>query len=623
MSKSAIELSLAIDTVNTFPELLYRLSKKTNVVREHRNRFRHIGKLDTLTFNNLQPIVDDTPEGVAGLPKVSSGSYAIQDTMQHSDVHWYLVYQSPTKPTEDTPINCYLMPDKEDIPYRSASGGDVVKKCNPGTIGGRNDFPNAPYYFGVEANIVGSFNFRLGTKTVTVSLKNQYESLGIVQGAIFDTYKNEYDEPVSLKITLIAKSGEQMKVAEITTAGNYVSQVTFTQASSWVNKNGTVEYINAGATTAYLASYKTLDKTSPMLLKIIDLPYCPVQLRWSGSQIVLAEGMSVDSSNRLVLDHKMEFLRENFDSELIQEYQLSQFIGEHPENDLRELWDPKLLHSDFTTKLISYDSYQSEVRLEDISPSRINICPSVKFDYKQSSKMASDLGFKWNIEDGSYDKVSEYENVLLSTRDNEDVIFNNAYLDYIKTGYNYRKAKHITSSAAAISSAGAAIAGTWLSTKVVGAFLGTAAAGTGNFIVAAAIVSTVATAVNAIASEVNAHMDEMEKREQLKAQGTTIEGSNDLALFNWYSGNKLKYGTLGLPDSLKQKFDDLFYYCGYATNVQKQPNVNSRYWFNFLQCEAEWDEPVFRDQPNLLKWSGDFTYRLANGVTVYHNHNNV
>lgn len=620
VSENAVEFALALDSVNTFPELLGSLSEATNVVREHRSRFHAPTKLQRESLDRLRFEVDKIPEGVSNLPKEMLNSESISDTLTYS-ANWHLVYMSPDKPTSETPIECYLMPDRTDVPYAGGTGGEVTKKCNPQQIGGRNDFQFAPYYFGQETNQYGSLRFRngYGQTYQNITLGAQYETAGIVEGVIFDTYKDEYSQPVSLKIMVVARSGDAVKIVEATLGIPTVSEVIFEIASNWIRTDGVVEQLNAGSTINYLESYSHLDLTDAKILKTIDCPYCPIRLSWSGNSLNRPSGATI-KNNRILIDPTMEFGRDAFNSFMLNDMQTQAFIFQDMEHMARFIKDPKLLHSDFTTHSMNYDSFASEIKYENIEQTSNWNLPQISLDYKQSSKMASDLGFRWYTQYGAYKNTEPYDQYLLSTRNNEDIIFTNAYLEYLKNGINFYRSQRATESVSRWVGATASVAG-----AVLSAFKGGLISGAGGPLGAIAGISLAATAVattaNAITGEIQASNAEAEKRYNLKLQGASIEGATDLALFKWYSGNKLKFNTSKLPESLEEKFDDLFYYCGYATNVQKVPNTYTRYWFNFLQCEPDFDFGVYPDG-YYTKWLADFSNRLANGITVYHRHDN-
>ena len=87
-----------------------------------------------------------------------------------------------------------------------------------------------------------------------------------------------------------------------------------------------------------------------------------------------------------------------------------------------------------------------------------------------------------------------------------------------------------------------------------------------------------------------------------------------------YTHNRLSVKYYHISDALKQDFADLFYYCGYADNSQEIPNLNSRFWFNYIQCDAVLENETSNTYTEYLQ---DIKARLNIGVTVYHNHNNT
>ena len=111
----------------------------------------------------------------------------------------------------------------------------------------------------------------------------------------------------------------------------------------------------------------------------------------------------------------------------------------------------------------------------------------------------------------------------------------------------------------------------------------------------------------------------MQKLAQYKNQAATVSGSDDIDLMSHYTHNRLSVKYYHISNALKQDFADLFYYCGYADNSQEVPNLNSRFWFNYIQCDA-----VFDNEDNAIynKYIEEIKARFNIGITKYHNHNN-
>lgn len=99
-----------------------------------------------------------------------------------------------------------------------------------------------------------------------------------------------------------------------------------------------------------------------------------------------------------------------------------------------DIYEPKTLHSSFSTLKILYDSYSSEIPLETLRGSTSS--PRLSIAYKQSNAISSNLGFKWDTL-GVYGPTKEdYSHYLISSRNNESVIYTNEYLNYQRVGAN-------------------------------------------------------------------------------------------------------------------------------------------------------------------------------------------
>ena len=66
-------------------------------------------------------------------------------------------------------------------------------------------------------------------------------------------------------------------------------------------------------------------------------------------------------------------------------------------------------------------------------------------------------------------------------------------------------------------------------------------------------------------------------------------------------------------DEIKTVINNLFFYCGYATNEQKVPAVDSRIRFNFCQAEIEFKQYAFNEEI-----AEDIKNKWAEGITFLH-----
>lgn len=107
-----------------------------------------------------------------------------------------------------------------------------------------------------------------------------------------------------------------------------------------------------------------------------------------------------------------------------------------------------------------------------------------------------------------------------------------------------------------------------------------------------------------------------QKLAELQAQSASTAGSNDLNLLNYYNKNKLHEMKYELTDNMKESVYDLFYYMGYATNIQKKPDLYSRSLFNFIMINPEFDNTL--DATVNKEYIEDIKARLASGLTIWH-----
>lgn len=106
--------------------------------------------------------------------------------------------------------------------------------------------------------------------------------------------------------------------------------------------------------------------------------------------------------------------------------------------------ESKLYHSDFYTFKLVYDSFAREIPLEHIaySSEEPNL-QATSFDvyFKPTNTINSKFAFRFDfgtmVNFGTFKQTIDYENYLLINRNNEETIFSNDYLNYIRNGYNY------------------------------------------------------------------------------------------------------------------------------------------------------------------------------------------
>lgn len=392
-------------------------------------------------------------------------------------------------------------------------------------------------------------------------------------------------------------------------------------------------------TTTVLNTFKSFldtDRTDQKLIKIINLPYCPVDIEnnnllfdQTNKQLTLSiknygtaenpqwKGQFDPSfNNKITLNiNKLEDAKTSYSP-------LSPMLINAIPNvyqNRNDLYESKLYHSDFYQCKMIYDSFDYIFRLEllntkEISNETYKNTQNFSIDYSVSNSVASAFGFKF---DTYFPLKKQYQNynVMIVNRNNEMTIYNNNYLNYLRNGYNYdiknKQTRNITTGI-----------GTGLGIAQTVAGIALAASGYGSGLGAGLIVSGIATTAgsltSAITSSIQADRAAQQKLEQAKNQSASVQGSDDIGLLRWYTdGNLCKFMKYELAENTKEKIADLFYYCGYKCDYQQLPDLTSRYWFNFIQCS-----PVFKEETTspYNDYIDDIKSRYEAGITVYHHH---
>ena len=182
----------------------------------------------------------------------------------------------------------------------------------------------------------------------------------------------------------------------------------------------------------------------------------------------------------------------------------------------------------------------------------------------------------------------DYNNVLLIERNNEVPLYTNAYLNYLRTGFNFDTKQAQRKNAMNWASVGLQTVG------AVASFISSAYSGA--FGVAQGI-SLLTSATSKIMSNIESAKanDEAIKNKMLQAsmQSESVSGNDDITLFKYYTPNKAKLVYYECSENMKQTIYDLFWYFGYACNnslASEKDNGNdiwslthSRKYFNYIE----------------------------------------
>ena len=367
-----------------------------------------------------------------------------------------------------------------------------------------------------------------------------------------------------------------------------------------------------------------INRLDSKIVKLITLPYCPIKIR----QVTFNNDINIYEYDKSEVaynspDFSLQLVNLNikFKNEIItnideptKDLILMNYNFTTLNEDLRnDKYESKIYHSDFYYKKFVYDSFSYIYQYELVNFEK-SINTYFEFDFIMSSSINSRFMFYFkNYHVDSY-AVDDYNNYLIITRNNERTLYNSAYINYIKNGFNFdvknKNTQNFMNWGSFALSLGATIA-------TVASTIATSGA-TAPLLIGASV-STVGTFTNAINSTISSERNFEQKQEQLKAQSTNVINSDDFDLLNEYNKNSLLMMTYKVSERVRKLLLDLFYYYGYKCNEIKMPDLNTRKYFNFIQCEADIKEYqsilIKEEYYNLL-------VELYNkGVTLFHNYN--
>lgn len=661
VSQSTIRFILSIDSIATFWDDL-DFNAKTTILREHKDRFYQ--KQIVVTDSVLVRKIDEEPEGINPI-QVKQSELTITDANITNNLDWYLFYKTEQDASklDENPVKCYLCAS-QDLKLEQATGDTSI------ILGNLNK--NYTYFFLDADNDTGS-GFSVTTTTTSTftleEIKGIFKSKVLViryinteakwfVGSIFydgnDNYNNKENVLCEDSVELTFINGLE-KGYYYTVNKDITDYYEYRYLSTICD-----EYLTGTNGTVYIKSIKTLDKTDTTIMKIINTPYCPINMTvtnniWS-------------FPNTWEYSREQQYLKlKDLDSEFLRSirtltlpnttYTVTDFtklLGLR-NNDL----ESKIYHSDITSLSFIYDSFLKSYRREAyiINDEEPIIPPQVEIKFKQSNNIISNMLFDFTPGvNQEYKQIEAFENILPCTRNNEVTIYSSDYLNYMRTGYNFDKKSNSLALTQSIINSGIGLlstgtfAGLQLSNikkrnliatdKILSEQFGSDYLTNNkadNYILQTyknvkyeSGLNSIATnqmlglGINAAQAVINTVYQSLQQANSLKAkqanlaiQKASVSGSDDLNLMKYYSGNKLVMYEFGPIDVVKNNICDVFYYTGYAVNKQEVPNMFSRSNFNFIQCD-----PIFTTASTnkfIKPYLEDIKLRFNLGVTVYHN----
>ena len=369
--------------------------------------------------------------------------------------------------------------------------------------------------------------------------------------------------------------------------------------------------IMCGGVMQTIGSIKRVDLKLSSLVKVFRLPYMPFEVIGYGTHEVTGEYyIEVDDSvlsigdydtsltptlYALIIDDVRQTLinPSNIKDNIIllnplcnvkmNNDVIAKSLTDLRSDNINNIWEePKLYHSDFYYNKYVYDSFSKVIKNESYLNDLMTLeeyedMKEIKFI--MTSTINSNFMFEFTFLAQFNFNSEDYEKILFINRNNEMTIYNNEYLNYLKSGYNYDVKNKNRQEAMSWFTTGVG-----LTAGVLSLIFGSKTLGAG------LVASSVLSIANSINNTIQLETSLEQKLDQLKRQSTSVFGADDVDLLaNYCKENKMWVATYEVSDRMKNALSDLFYYTGYIDDVTEVPNVTTRMWFNFLQCEPHFD----------------------------------
>lgn len=606
-----LKLYLTLDTLNTLAIMQngsnnIPWSPRTHVLREHKDRF-----MLTNVTGEVFPKIDKHVEGI-------NTQKSLDTTIPHNGSRWYLIYRTEYSDaqTSNNPLRLYIISEDE-LTFKDPSAIGIV------TIN-KSAFEVDKWYICWDNDV-------------------QYTISGV-------TYSNHpmfvhRTTDNKLEIGHLISSGDTNLVRQYDTRDT--NAVIFNKCKSLslyptysplviLNRDVPTLPVNAGQVNYTLKKISQIDRTDSRLVKIVQLPYQPMQIAKEGDLYIVPNGWRLEEN---MLTTNAETLLENPIFNVVSsgytidpEYKRVDFptnLTEATSESFRSLRlgyeeEPKLFSSEFTLHKFVFDSFYYELPMEYYRVNELDVLPvgyypeQIEITFYPSINISSTYMFKIIPMYGDIRSNSDYEGFLTVKRNNEVPIFTNAYINYIRSGYNFDiKSKEMqlkaTVAETIISAIGATIS--FASSGVtgpVGVLSGVSFAG-----------NLIKSGISLGTQQASAELNMAQKIQQLQQQGSSVSGADELDLLQNYSPVLFEKIYRPIPSDLNNVINTLRL-TGYATNEYKVPNTHTRLYYNHVQCDAEFEMST---QSSKLGPNAEIYESVKNlfkeGVTFMHNPNNA
>ena len=585
--------------------------------------YNHCVAQVTYTLKAFVKKIDMKSEDIS-VPLYLQDETLLLEKQGSSNINWCLYYRSENT-NEDSPVECFLYPDVPlPIEYSAPSGtisigdlpangdwilfvtpynGDLTFEINSYQFSTRKDsFNNFEWFASMlsfDCIALRKYNGNIQVKKLTYYYDRAwygYEKFEI-------RYESTFTSSGSVEIKNPPQYVKVYKSADLPAVKPFFRNRLFNAPNTTLTFSAPVQ--------GTITDVQQIDRTDSRNIKIIDVPYCPSNYELDEYGIYHFQQWYVDTNVLKLVNTSLKFQNniESNGANILKDYIQPVENVDSLRNRDRYLKDSKLYHSDYYRPKFVYDSFSKTFALEKMEFIKGQIYPNTfNFTFVMTRNIVSKFLFQFEYT-WKY-AVEDFPNVVAVARNNEEVLYNSAYINYLRTGYNYDlKSKQRQETASGIGIGLNALA--LVSSIVIGI-------ATENPI---AIGGAVASGIGLVGQLTNyakttAQNEEniQRKLQETQMQAVSVMNADDIDLLFAYSLNRAKLCYYELSPQMEQILDDLFYYGGYITNQQKIPDVHSRYWFNFVQASL-----IMEETNNLTEEiENDIKEKFETGVTFLH-----
>ena len=548
--------------------------------------------------------IDYIQEGINPILQCQGGMGEALEDKTPLNQHWHLLYrnvnqlQDPDTGAEvlNNPVECYLIPDEATSVITSAISG------------GRLNFSSLTlgkvYFIQFDANsytdiITLDDGTDIGSGQLNPAETNAYLCI----------YRNSDNRIVILITTYYSRAmayeTEYFTINHLPLSYmvNDLPTETLTYMQ-WKNlvDTGTPGSWTTGSTPRVTNSIDELDRTDARNIKLIKLPYVPYDFTITGNKIDISGDYNwsfaaIDQDGgdcyalklndiNTKLQHQLSTLGMTADPFwYLEVHESYDDVKNASTNDNRVVGDleSKLFNSEFFQPTYFYDSFQFKAELEKVNVDKF-ITDRIYWDdvttitFTMTKTINSKFSFSF---DDYYTRLatSNLPKVLPIARNNEEVLYNVPYLNYVRTGFNYDvKAKNLQNASNMV---GIGISGGTLLASLLLPTIPLKVAG-----IVGSLASMAMSVKGAIVSNQSAENSIQSKLTQARNQTDSVAGSDDVDLMTEYCGNRLRYIEYNPNPVMKSLLNDLFFYAGYRSDRMGLPNHHTRAHFDYLECEA-------------------------------------